>query len=90
MQVKIASPTLIIPFSNDAQGECWVWNFGNLRIDSIEDQSEQAANYQLYTLKLRQVSLQYYPSMELCYQSEAHHPDIFAVLHDMNFEVDLR
>lgn len=67
-----------------------MWNFGNLCIDSIEDKGEHAANYQLYNMKLREVSLQYFPTMELCYQPEARHPDIFAVLHDMNFEVDLR
>lgn len=90
VQVKIASPTLIVPFNDDSEGECWVWNFGNLRIDSVDDKSEQAVNYQLYNLKLREVSLQYFPSMELCYQPNVRHPDIFAVLHDMNFEVDLR
>ncbi len=36
MEVHIVSPTLIVPFSDAThkESECWVWNFGDLKINS--------------------------------------------------------
>jgi hypothetical protein len=49
------SPTLVIPFSDDTnlKCECWVWNFGNLRVNSSPNaESEFIKAYQLFLIKL--------------------------------------
>lgn len=55
VEIKIMSPTLIIPFTDDThlKVECWVWNFGNLKVNSVQNSEfELVKAYQLFLIKL--------------------------------------
>jgi hypothetical protein len=73
LQLDVASPILILPFTmnNDAKSECWIINLGNLRMSTGDS---GVAYYDCYNIQLMQTQFQYFPSIEYYYSYKESEP----------------
>ena len=81
IDISIAAPLIILPFTqnNDIQAECWVFNLGNLEVktdDAIFDpNSEEGKMYDMYNINLKEIRMQYFPSIQFWQQYCKHIDD---------------
>ena len=99
ISVRLASPTLIVPFiqNGDLMNPCWAMQFGDLSVDSVDPKEETHCN--IYDVSLIGTNLKYFPS-QLLYnktkelvkdsQQEEDFKGVFDVLEDVSISVELK
>lgn len=65
--IKFSAPSIIVPFDpkDTSTCPCWVLNLGKLDINTKEAKVKADMSYLVYSMKLTNISFEYYPGVEL-------------------------
>ena len=78
IRIKIASPTLIIPFLqyNDLQSPCFVVDLGDIELNNEDASENKSAEYQNFILRFNSIRLSFYSSINYFYLVKKYGSDI--------------
>ena len=97
ISINLAAPLIVLPFlPNKPESECWAMDLGKLSVNSRDPKTDQEKYYELFEIALKNMKMQYYPSMGALDQKIRDQPlaedqkAIFDLLENFDINVNLQ